>query len=405
VLSYLGFELFLHNRFADAVARSRDAVAIEAELAAADTRNAGFRSDLSSAEANLGTVLVRQGQNADGMQHLQKALVLQEEQALAYPENSDFALAAARLHNQIASMTVASSDRAAALKHRQAAASLYRSLVHDHPGRALFLSNLCEELVTVGDALAASGDRAGAVNTFREAATNADRLGATGQTTDEEWTVKADAHAGLARSAEAQNRIDDSIAEDRIAIADYSHVSPGSATAKAVRQDISLIWSHLSGGYSARSDYQSAVDATLKALSYAEADYADAPNSYPAARYLWNTLLALRNRYLNLGDFSRAVDTARRGVDIAGKITALQPGDFSRIALLSFSYANLGSVLRSAGRREESLANYRRSAAVLDAKPIENLDTAPVKRDWADHYLSTVRGLLLWGEPREALPM
>ena len=59
----------------------------------------------------------------------------------------------------------------------------------------------------------------------------------------------------------------------------------------------------------------------------------------------------------------------------------------------------MGSVLRSAGRREESLANYRRTAAVLDSKPIENLATAPVKRDWADHYLLTVRGLVLWGEP------
>ena len=45
--------------------------------------------------------------------------------------------------------------------------------------------------------------------------------------------------------------------------------------------------------------------------------------------------------------------------------------------LLSLSYTNLGSALRSAGRREESLANYRRTASVLDGKPIENLDTAP----------------------------
>jgi tetratricopeptide (TPR) repeat protein len=116
-------------------------------------------------------------------------------------------------------------------------------------------------------------------------------------------------------------------------------------------------------------------------------------------------LLTLRNCYISLGDFSRAIDIARRGVDIGEKLTALQPGDFNRIALLSLSYTNLGSTLRSAGRREESLANYRRTAAVLDGKPIENLDTAPLKRDWADHYLLTVRGLVLWGEPREALPI
>jgi tetratricopeptide (TPR) repeat protein len=234
---------------------------------------------------------------------------------------------------------------------------------------------------------------------------SADRLGASGQPTDEEWAVKASAHASLARGATALNRIDESIAEDRLAIADYLRVSPGSAASKGSSYPLSLAWGHLSASYTARSDYQSALDASLKALPYVEADYADAPNSYPAARSLWSNLLTLRNCYINLGDFTRAVDTARRGVDIAEKLNALRPGDFNRIALLSLSYTNLGSTLRSAGRREESLANYRRTAAVLDGKPIEKLDTAPVKRDWADHYLLTVRGLLLWGEPREALPI
>jgi tetratricopeptide (TPR) repeat protein len=243
------------------------------------------------------------------------------------------------------------------------------------------------------------------MDTYREAVKSADRVGAGGQPTDEEWTVKASAHASLARGAFALNRIDESIAEDRIAIADYLRVSPGNAESKAARYLLSLVWSHLSTSYSGRSDYRSAVDASLKAVSYAEDYYADAPNSYAAARSLWGDVQALRNCYMSLGDFGRAVDTARRGVDIAEKLTALQPGDFNRISLLSFSYTNLGSVLRSAGRREESLASYRRAAAVLDAKPIENLDTGPVKRDWADRYLFAARGLVLCGEPREALPV
>ena len=403
VLGYLGLELMLHNRYADAVARLRDAVAIETGLSAADARNAGFRLDMSTAESLLGTVLINQGQNAEGMQHLQKALAVQEEEASAHPENTDFALAAARVHNQVAALSAAASDRAAALKHRQAAATLYRTLAHDHPGRALFAMSLAAELTAVGDAQLTGGDRAGAMDTYREAAKCADRLGSGGQPTDEEWTVRADAHASLARGASALNRIDESIAEDRIAIADYLRVSPGNATGKAARRTLSNAWSHLSSSYTARSDYRAAVDASLKALPYAEADYEDAPNSFGAGRYLWNALLTVRNCYISLGDFGHAVDIARRGVDIAEKLTALQPGDYNRIALVSLSYTNLGSALRSAGRREESLANYRRTATVLDGKPIESLDTGPVKRDWADHYLYAARGLVLWGEPRDAV--
>jgi hypothetical protein len=60
VLGYLGLELMLHNRFADAVARLREAVSIQTGLSSADTRNAGFRLDMSSAEGLLGTVLINQ---------------------------------------------------------------------------------------------------------------------------------------------------------------------------------------------------------------------------------------------------------------------------------------------------------------------------------------------------------
>ena len=85
----------LHNRFADGVARLGMPWRSSPDLAAADTRNAGFQFDLSQAEAMLGTVLVNQGRNAEGMEHLQKALAAQEEQASAHPENPDFALSAA----------------------------------------------------------------------------------------------------------------------------------------------------------------------------------------------------------------------------------------------------------------------------------------------------------------------
>ena len=405
VLSLLGIELLFHNRYADAVSRGREAVAIQTELAAADTRNAAFQLDLSGAEAILGFLLVNEGQNAEGMEHLQKALAVQEKEAAIHPENTDFALAAARLHNSIANMTVATSDRTAAIRHRQAAAALYRTLVHDHPGRALFLSSLTVELVSFGDAQLAAGDRAGAVDTYREAVKDAGRLGTIGPPTDEEWTVKANAHAGLARGLIALVHTDESIAEDRAAIADYSHVTPGSATAKAVRHEIAQIWTHLSSNYPNRAGNGAAIEAALQAVAYAQADFADAPNSYVLGRYVCNTLVNLRNIYVNAGDYDKAADAARRGVAIAAKLTELQPGDFNRIALLALSYTNLASALRSGGKREESLANYRRIASVLDAKPIETLGTPTVKRDWANHYLFAVRGLLLWDEPRESLPI
>jgi eukaryotic-like serine/threonine-protein kinase len=404
VLRYIGAELTIHNRFAEGIARVRDSLAIQTQLAQADTRNAGFQLDLSRAESLLGTVLVDAGQNAEGMQHLQKALATQEEQASAHPENPDFALSAAGLHNQLASKAGVQSDRATILTHRQAAASLLRTLVRDHPGSALYARSLAAQLVIVGDAQVAAGDRAGAAATYREAVKAADRLGA-GAPTDEDWNARADAHAGAARGAFALNRVDESIAEDRLAIADYLRISPGNAQSKAAQHTLSQTWSHLSFSYGSRGDYKAAVDASLKALPYAEAEYAADSRGYAVARSLWNALGTLRNWYTNLGDYGHAVEIERRAVDIAEKTLAAQPGDLNRMGLLSLSYATLGSALRGGGHREESLAGYRRAATVLDGKPFESIDSGPLRRQWADYYLAVIRGLYLWEEPQEALPV
>src|SRR5579871_547761 len=404
-LGYMGIQLMLHARFADGISRAREAVDIQSQLSAADTHNAGLQLELSQARSLLGTVLVNTGRNAEGMEQLRQALAPQEEQVSAHPENPDFAVSVARLHIQMGSLAGAQGDLATTLAHFRTAASLYRTLVRDHPGRALYARSLAGELVQVGNAQLAAGDRAGAMETFREAIQDAERLGAAGQLTDEEWTMRADAHAAAARAAAAMNRADVSIAEDRLAIADYLRVSPGNARSKDAQHTLSLTWSHLSSAYLARRDYRAAIEASLKSLPYAEAEYAAAPRDYSAAQYLWNALFSLRNAYNSLGDSDHAIETARRGVDIAAKLAALQPGDLNRTALLALSYTNLGSALRAAGRREESLAGYRRTSAVLDAKPIENIDSGPVKREWADLYLYSIRGLVLWDEPQESLPL
>ncbi len=403
-LGYMGVELMYHDRFADGIARAREAVDVQTQLSAADTRNAGLRLELSQAQSLLGMILVNTGRNAEGMEQLRQALAAQEEQAAAHPENPDFALSVARLHIQMGGLAGSQRDLTTTLTHFRTAASLYRTLVRDHPGRALYARSLAGELAMVGNAQLVAGDRAGAMETYREAIRDAERLGAAGQLTDEEWTVRADAHAGAARVAAAMNRADEAIAEDRLAIAAYLRVSSGNGRSKAAQRTLSLTWSHLSSAYSSRGDHKAAVEASLKSLPYAEAEYAAAPRDYAAAQYLWQALLGLRNSYNNLGDYDHALETARRGVDIAGKMVALQPGDLNRTYLLSLSYTNLGSALRAAGRREESLASYRRTAEILDGKPIENIDSGPVKREWADLYLYAIRGLVLWEEPREALP-
>jgi hypothetical protein len=55
----------------------------------------------------------------------------------------------------------------------------------------------------------------------------------------------------------------------------------------------------------------------------------------------------------------------RRRVDIAEKVDRAAAREFQRIALLSLSYTNLGSALRSAGEREEAWLTKLQNAPEL----------------------------------------
>ncbi len=405
-LQRIGLELVWFNRFGEAVGRERQAVAIQTQLAAADPRNAGFRLDLSMMQSGLAFTLYLAGQNAEAIDYMQRALTVQEQQAAEHPENPDFRFQAAVFHYQIGEFAaIGLKDNAGGLKHQRTAESLYRELVRQYPDKRPFVRALAGQLTAVGDTAMAAGDKPAAMEAYREALLDAEGLCAIKDPTDEEWTVRAEAHAGLGRGSDAMGHVDEAIAENRSAIADYQRVIARNPKSVSVQRKLSKSWTDLSGLYGGRSDWKAAVDASLHALPLVEAEYAAAPGDLLATRYLWDVLFRLRNWYTSLGEYDRGIEAAHRCVEIAEKSAALNPGDFRPVGLVGASHVNLGYTWRNAGRRDESLASFRRAAAVLDESPLEKMDSGEMRMHQADSYLFVIRGLRTWEEYAEALPM
>jgi len=247
---------------------------------------------------------------------------------------------------------------------------------------------------TLAAAIGSAGDRAAAMSHYSEALRLAEKLCVGAAVSEEDWMARADAHRGMAAGEQAMGRGPEAMAELRLGIADYEKVVARNPRSKPAQQGFSASWSELSAVYYSRRDYRQAVDAALKALPFLEAEYAaGGPGDRKAVSSLYKVLTQLAQSYAGLGEYDRAIEAGRRSVEIAGKMVAAEPT--STYAADGFAWANidLGSLYGKAGRRDESIASYRRAWEALDRFPMEKLDTPLFRAYWAVSYGEVISDL------------
>jgi tetratricopeptide (TPR) repeat protein len=403
-LAPVAVEFALHNRTTEAVEPARQAVALMTPLAAADPRNAGFQMDLSVTHQGLGSVLASAGQGAEALDYYQKALAVQEAEAARYPENAEFAAMAAQIHGEITRHDLgvwwgSFLSPQAALGHWRAAESLYRRLVQEYPDRKEYARALSQSVRSLAAAVGEAGDRNAAMGYYREALQLAEKLCVGAAVSEEDWMARANAHRGLASGSNATGRGPEAIAEDQLAIADYEKVVARNPKNKPAQEGLSASWSALSSRYAGRRDYRQAVDASLKALPFREAEYAaEGPGDARAEQPLWDLLHQLAGNYASLGEYDRGIEAGRRPVEISTKLAAAQPASTTAAWGVAAANINLGTLYRGAGRRDESIASFRGAWAALDKLPMERFDTPVLRVQWANVYGAVIEGLTRSGD-------
>jgi serine/threonine protein kinase len=387
------------NRMDDAVAEGRQSVAILQQLTNADRLNASFRLDLGGALIALSEVLHKNGQIAEALEDVAAARAIQEEESVAHPDNVDFPRQAASYYRLAAKYKTDLKDFPGAVAQYRQAEAIDRKLVARYPARYEIAEALRLDVDSVGDSYLAAGDKNAALGAYRDAFAIA-RTAASGAANEESMRGLADARRGLAQVFAGLSRLEEAIAEQREVVAIRERQLAAKRENVDRQRALSFSYKELSMLYERRGDFKGAVAASEKALALVEANYAAHPNNQTARGERWNVLFHLLSQYPAVGEYDRAVAAGRQMVEMAEVSPNLGP--FWRDQFLAQSLRDYGLVLFRCGRREESIATFRRAISLLDRHPIETEPSLVYRAKTADNYLYLVDFLITSRQEEES---
>jgi tetratricopeptide (TPR) repeat protein len=105
----------------------------------------------------------------------------------------------------------------------------------------------------------------------------------------------------------------------------------------------------------------------------------------------------------SLGDVKAAVVAAERGCAVMEGLVSAEPAELRWQTSLSASYVKLGDVLIAAGRRDESLEQYRKALAITEKLFAGDPKNPSRRRGLANIYLRLGNSLMNSGKPEAAL--
>jgi tetratricopeptide (TPR) repeat protein len=339
------------------------------------------------------------------MDTLNKWLAKLEQLSAEQPLNPDIRIVVARNRAMRGLQLWEAGDTRSALAQEREAESIYRKLMAEHPGQLIYVRALAKQLPQVAKMSTSAGDRDSAIGLYHEGVTLYEPLFAGKGNITEDCAGLADAHRDLSGGHNRLGHAEEAIAEGRTAIAIYDRVIARDPKTPAWQRGRSETSRQLALVYESRSDYRSAVEMSLQALPFLEAEYNRDPGEPDRTIRLWHVLGSLRREYRFLGEYDRAIDAARRAVEIMEKSAALEPEDLERANDILSSYGLLSTVSFNAGRRAESLAASRQGVIAANRTPMETIASAHSRWDFAASYLQFIQSLWRWDEQEEALPL
>ena len=393
------------GRANEAVELGRQAVTLIQQVADTDPRNAGFRLDQSNIEASSAQSLILAGRTAEAMDHLNRALEIQKEQAAAQPSNPDFLVQTALFETALGRVMVFLNDHRNALVHLREAETTYRKLVAAYPEERAYARRLAAQLPLVADSMAGAGDKSGAIPVYQESVSMWEKLSQdSGGDFDSRFGL-AKAEASLARGFLAIARPDDAIALDHAAIALFDALASSGFEPDAVRAAQADACEDLALVYLRRNDEKSALQAHLQAVPFLEANHAARPDSYSTYSNLIDLYEMIENDYANLGDAARAVPPGLKAVDLAEKFSAYEPEQLDGLTEIAIAEDNLGTTYKLLDRRAESLAAYRKAAAILSDMTPEKVAIPFQQRNLAHSLVVVTNRLRQMGRTEETVSL
>ena len=162
----LGAVLVAQGDTAGALIAFRKGLAIAEALAARDPTSAERQRDLSVSHNKIGEVLVAQGDTPSALATFRKALAIREALAPRDPANTGWQRDLAVSHNKIGEVLVARGDMPGALTAFRKTLAIIEALAARDPANTEWQRDLSVSHSKIGDVLVAQGDTPGALSRF-----------------------------------------------------------------------------------------------------------------------------------------------------------------------------------------------------------------------------------------------
>jgi tetratricopeptide (TPR) repeat protein len=164
----IGRVLATQGNVAGALASYRASLAIIERLAAADRSNAGWQRDLSVSYVNVGEALVAQGNLAEALASYRASLAIIERLAAADRNNAGWQRDLSISHERVGGVLVAQGKLEEALRSYGASLAIMERLAASDPHNAGCQHDLSVSYNNVGNVLAAQGNLAEALENYRK---------------------------------------------------------------------------------------------------------------------------------------------------------------------------------------------------------------------------------------------
>jgi eukaryotic-like serine/threonine-protein kinase len=187
------------QRFDEAVARQRQALAVFQELSDADPANVAARNDVAISTFKVAQLLEQSGRLEEAVREYERALATHETLAAADPANEEMKEQVASSSSGLGTAEAKLGRRWSALAHHARAVSLSRELDASNPGNVELRVAVALSLIERGSSLARFAEREAAARDYAEAVDILEALRAKGVIEGTDLKTLEDARAELTK--------------------------------------------------------------------------------------------------------------------------------------------------------------------------------------------------------------
>ncbi|MGO8954371.1 MAG: tetratricopeptide repeat protein [Rhodomicrobium sp.] len=287
-------------------------------------------------------------------------------------------------------------DLAEALESYREASAEANRLAKANPGNAFWQRNVSLSYERVGDVFRARGNLQDALKSFRESLAIAEGF-ASAHPNDAGWQRDLSvSYVHVGDVLVAQGNLQEALKSFREGLAIANRLAKSEPNSAIWQRDLSVLHERVGDVLVEEGNLADAFENYRDGLGIAERLAKSDPSNASWQRDLWVAYEKVGDVLRAQGSLPEALNSYNNGLGIAARLANADPANTLWLRDLSASYLGVGGVLRTQGNLAEALKSFRDSVAVLERLAKSDPSNVDWQRDLSVAYEKV--GDVLWAQ-------